>query len=118
MHCILNTNGFNSKLKHWPKGGTIPFQNYNQFRNLCDSSSAEDKAKLAEFCLHNLTLPNLNLWDPNVALGDLQIMAMASWLSHAEKRVVEIKKIMTRELSEPLMIRAESKDTSTLIYVH
>ena len=28
--------------------GTIPFQNYNQFMYLCDNSSAEDKAKLAE----------------------------------------------------------------------
>jgi len=45
-------------------------------------------------------------------------MAMASWLSHEEKRVVEIQKIMTRELSEPLMIREEPEDPSTLIYAH
>lgn len=86
--------------------------------HLCDGSSAKDKAKLAEFYLHNLALPNMNLWDPNAALGDLQLMAMASWLSHEEKRVVEIQKIMTKELSEPLMIRAEPEDPSTLIYSH
>jgi len=86
--------------------------------HLYDSSSAEDKAKLAKFYLHNLELPNMNLWDPNAALGDLQLMAMASWSSHEEKMVVEIQKIMTRELSEPLMIRAKLEDHSTLIYSH
>ena len=45
-------------------------------------------------------------------------MPMASWLSHEEKRTVEIHMIMTRELSEPLMIRAEPEDPSTLIYSH
>jgi len=58
--------------------------------HLCDSSSAEDKAKLAEFYLHNLALPNMNLWDPNATSGDLQLMAMTSWLSHEEKRATEI----------------------------
>jgi len=58
--------------------------------HLCDSSSAEDKAKLAELYLQNLALPNMNLWDPNTTLGDLQLMAMAPWLSHEEKRAVEI----------------------------
>jgi len=58
---------------------------------LCDNSSAKDKAKLSEFYLHNLALPNMNLWDPNAALGDVQLMAMASWLNHEEKRAVEIQ---------------------------
>lgn len=83
---------------------------------LCDSSSAEDKAKLSEFYLHNLALPNMNLWDPNTAVGDVQLMAMASWLNHEERRVAEIRKLMNRELSEPLMIRAEPEDPSALIY--
>jgi len=85
---------------------------------LCDSSSAEDKAKLSEFYLHNLALPNMNLWDPNAALGDVQVMAMASWLNHEEKRAVEIENIMNKELSEPLMIRVEPNDPSALIYAH
>jgi len=58
--------------------------------HLCDNILVEDKAKLAEFYLHNMGLPNMNLWDPNAALGDLQLMAMASWLSHEEKRTMEI----------------------------
>ena len=70
--------------------GTTPFQDYGQFMHLCDNSSAEDKSKLAEFYLHNMALPDMNLWDPNIALGDLQFMDMASWLNHEEKRVVEI----------------------------
>ena len=96
--------------------GAIPFQNYHQFMALCDSSSAEDKAKLSEFYLHNLALPNMNLWDPNAALGDVQLMAMASWLNHEEKRAAEIRDIMNRELSEPLMIRVEPNDTLALIH--
>jgi len=54
--------------------------------HLCDHSLAEDKAKLAEFDLHNMALTDMNLWDPNVMLGDLQLMAMASWMSHEEKK--------------------------------
>ena len=33
------------QIKTLAQRGTIPFQNYNQFMNLCDSSSVEDKAK-------------------------------------------------------------------------
>lgn len=106
------------KINSLAQKGTIPFQNYHQFMDLCDSGSAEDKAKLSEFYLHNLALPNMNLWDPNAALGDVQLMAIASWLNHEEKRVAEILKIMDRELSEPLMIRAEPGDPSALIYAH
>lgn len=95
--------------------GTTPFQDYGQFMHLCDNSSTEDKAKLAEFYLHNMALPDMNLWDPNAALGDLHLMAMASWFSHEEKRAVEIQKIIEKQLSEPLMIRAEPLD---LIYAH
>ena len=54
--------------------------------HLCDHSSVEDKAKLAEFYVHNMALLDMNLWDPNATLGDLQLMAMASWMSHEEKR--------------------------------
>ena len=53
--------------------------------HLGDHSSADDKAKLSEFYLHNMALTDMNLWDPNATLGDLQLMAMASWMSHEEK---------------------------------
>lgn len=66
--------------------GTIPFHDYGQFMDLCDHSSVEDKPKLVEFYLHNMSLIDMNLWDPNVVLRDLKLMAMASWMSHEEKR--------------------------------
>lgn len=45
-------------------------------------------------------------------------MAMASWLNHEEKRAAKIREVMVRELSEPLMIRAELEDLSALVYAH
>ena len=58
----------------------MPFQDYKKFIELCDKSTLEDKAKLFEFYLHNLALIDLNVWDPNAKLGDLQLMALASWM--------------------------------------
>ncbi len=86
--------------------------------HLCDYSSAEDKAKLVEFYLHNMALADMNLWNQNAALGELQLMAMASWMSHEEKMAVEIQKMMAKELNEPLMIRVESAEPMALIYAH
>ena len=45
-------------------------------------------------------------------------MAMASWMNHEEKRAAEVCSIMSRELSEPLMIRAEPDDPSAVISTH
>ena len=56
----------------------MPFQNYTQFIDLCDQSTLERRAKMAEFYLHNMALIDMNIWDPNVKLGDLQLMAFAS----------------------------------------
>jgi len=98
--------------------GITPFQNYHQFAALCGSSSSEDRAKLSEFYLHNLALPNMNAWDPNTVIGDVQLMAMASWMNHEEKRATEVRSIMSRELSEPLMIRAEPDDPLAVISTH
>jgi len=85
---------------------------------LCDSSSSKDKANLSEFYLHNLALPNMNSWDPNTVVGDVKLMAMASWLNHEEKRAAEVRDIMIRELSGPLKIIAELEDPSALISAH
>ena len=60
----------------------------------------------------------MNLWDLNAALGDVQLMAMASCLNHEEKRAVEIQEVMDKELSEPLMIKAKPEDPSALVYAH
>jgi len=44
-----------------------------------------------------MALTYLNVWDPNAKLGDLQMMALASWMNHEEARVAEMKKILARE---------------------
>jgi len=36
----------------------------------------------------------MNVWDTNEKLGDLQHMALASWMIHEEARVEEVKKVM------------------------
>ena len=41
---------------------------------------------MAKFYLHNMALTDMNVWDPNVRLGDLQLMAMASLMNHEELR--------------------------------
>ena len=64
----------------------MPFQDYRKFMDLCDQRISEDKAKMAEFYLHNMALTDLNMWDPNSMPGDLQLMAMASWMNHEELR--------------------------------
>jgi len=93
-------------------------QSPHQFFELCSTSSAEDRAKLAEFYLHNLALPNEVSWDPNIALGDMQLMALASWLNHEDQRANEAKSVMNREVKEPLLIRPEIEDPVTLISTH
>lgn len=85
---------------------------------LCNISSSRDKAKLAEFYLHNLILPNMTAWDPNTSLGDMQLMAFSSWMNHEDKWAAEVKEIMNRELREPLLTRAEPGDPAALIFVH
>ena len=98
--------------------GISPFQNAQQFSELCSTSSSQDKAKLAEFYLHNLALPNEVSWDPNTALGDMQLMEFASWLNHEDQRAAEVKSAMNKELNEPLLIRAEPEDPIALISAH
>ena len=83
----------------------MPFQDYRQFMDLCDQRTLEDKVKMAEFYLHNMALIDMNVWDPNAKLGDLQLMAIASWMNHEELRAVEKKGLMIKEQNEPLMIR-------------
>lgn len=93
-------------------------QDYIQFMDPCDQSSSKDKAKIAEFYLHMMALTYMNVWDPNARLGDLQLMAMASWMNHDELRVEEIRKLMIKEQNEPLTIRAEPSNPMDLISTH
>jgi len=85
----------------------MPFQDYTLFIDLCDQSTLEDRAKMDEFYLHNKALTDKNVWDPNAELGDMKLMALASWMNHEESRAAEIKRILTKEKNEPLSIRAE-----------
>ena len=75
-------------------------------------------AKLSEFYLHNLALPNVASWDPNIVVGDMQLMAFTSWLNHEEKRAIKVKDVMNRELHEPLLIRVELGDPTALVSAH
>jgi len=50
----------------------MPLQDYRQFIDLCDQSTLEDRAKMVEFYLHNMALIDMNVWDPNTKLRDLQ----------------------------------------------
>ena len=45
-------------------------------------------------------------------------MAMASWMSHDEKIATQVHSTIGRELSEPLMIRAEPDNPSAVISTH
>lgn len=75
----------------------MPFQDYRQFMVLCDQSSSEDKEKIEKFYLHNMALIDMNVWDPNARLGDLQLMAMASWMNHEALRAAEVRNLMIKE---------------------
>lgn len=44
--------------------GTMPFHDYRQFINIYDQSTLEDRLKMSKFYLHNMTLIDLNVWDP------------------------------------------------------
>lgn len=127
IQCRMLAKSYELYLKeHWlqlqintlAQRGTMPFQGYRQFIALCDQSTLEDRDKLFEFYLHNLALTYLNVWDPNAKLGDLQLMALASWMNHEEPRAVEMKKIMAREETKPLMIRAEQSNPMAVISTH
>jgi len=65
--------------------------------DFCDQSTFEDKAKREKFYLHNMALTDLNVWDPKAKLGDLQLMAMASWMNHEELRATEMKGMTIKE---------------------
>jgi len=68
----------------------MPFQYCKHFIELYDQSTLEDKSKIYEFYLHNLALTDLNVWDPNPKMGDLQLMSLASWMSHEEASAMEL----------------------------
>ena len=96
----------------------MPFQDYKHFMDLRDQISSEDEAKATKFYFHNMALTDMNVWDPNARLGDLQLVAMESWMNHEELRAAEIRKLMIKEQNEPLMIRVEPSGSMALISTH
>jgi len=51
-----------------------------------------------------MVLIDMNVWDPNARLGDLKLMAIASWMKHEDLRATEVKRLI-REKNEPLLIK-------------
>ena len=74
------------KIKTLSQYGSLPFQDYMKFIRFCEKVSTEDRAKMAEFYMHNMILIDLNFWDPNSRFGDMQLMALASLLTREETR--------------------------------
>ena len=105
-------------IKTLAQRGTMPFQDYRQFIDICDQSTLEDRAKMADFYLHNIALTNMNIWDPNAELGDRQLMSLVSSMNHDKSRVAEMKRILGREKNEPLFIRAKQSNPMALISTH
>lgn len=106
------------QIKTLAQRGTMPFQDYRKFIDLYDQNTLEDRAKMDEFYLHNMALTYMNVWDSNAKLGYLQLMAFVSWMNHEESRVAEMKRILEREKTEPLLIRAEQSNPMALINTH
>lgn len=61
---------------------SLPFQDYMQSIDIFNQTSLEYREKLVEFCMHNFTLIDMNLWGPNSRLGDMKLITLASWLNH------------------------------------
>jgi len=91
---FLKNQWMQFQIKNLAQHGSMLLQDYTQLIELCDQSIIVDKDKLNEFYMHNLTLTNMNIWDHSEKLGDMQPMALASWMTHDEARVDEEKKVM------------------------
>ena len=77
-----------------------------------------DQAKMTEFYVHKLVLTNLDTWDPNSTMGDMQLMALASWMTNEDTRSKEIWRVMGRRNREPLYIIPEFFNRSGVILNH
>ena len=66
-----------------------------------------DQEKTAKFYAHNLVLTNLDTWDPNPTMGDMQLMDLVSWMMNEDTRATEIWWVMRRRNRETLHIRPE-----------
>ena len=97
MDYTSRTNGYNFRSRLWHKEAQYLFKIMDNLWTCVTKAQHKIKAKMAEFYLHNMALIDMNMWDPNARLGDLQLMAMASWMIHEELRATEVKRLMIRE---------------------
>ena len=75
--------------------------------DLYKQANMVDQEKMAEFYVHNLLLTDLDTWDPNSTMGDMQLMALVSWMMNEDTREKEIWRVMRRRNREPLHIRPD-----------
>lgn len=60
----------------------------------------------------------MNIWEPNKRMEDVKLLALASWLTHEEAKNYEIKRVMYREVNEPLWIIIELRGTHLVTSNH
>ena len=106
------------QIRHQHKGAPCHFRTAGILFDICDQSALEDRAKIAEFYLHNMALTDMNIWDHNEELGDLKLMALASSMNHEKSRAAQMKRILAREKNEPLFIRTKQSNPIVLISTH
>jgi len=56
---------------------------------------------MVEFYLHNMALTDMNIWDPNAELGDLQLMALESSMNHEKSRAAKMN-LFSSELNNQI----------------
>ena len=93
------------KIKNLASHGSLPFQDCRQFMNFYKKAKMADQEKMAEFYVHILVLTNLDIWEPNPIMGDMQLMALVSWMVNEDTREKEIWRVMGRRNKEPLYMR-------------
>ncbi len=64
--------------------------------------------------MHNLILTSIKFWDPNSRMGDVKLLALASWMTHEEARAKEVKRVLERED----LALALSEFTAVIILAH
>jgi len=79
--------------------------------DFCLQCSIEDRAKIVEFYIHNLVLPNMNIYDP-------KLITLASWMNDEEIRVEDIKRILSKVVEESLWVREELSTPHLFISNH
>ena len=106
------------QIKTLASHGSLPFQDCSQFMNFYKQDNMVDQEKMAEFYVHKFVLTNLDIWDLNPTMGDMQLMALASWMVNEDTREKEIWKVMGRRKREPLYIRLEFLSPRGVILNH